>query len=47
MEYNKPSYLKLTGNFHENFKQFKQKVELYFTATETYIRIKKFKYLDC
>lgn len=38
MEYNKLAYFKLNGNFHENFKLFKQKVEVYFTATEAYAK---------
>ncbi|CAI6370293.1 unnamed protein product [Macrosiphum euphorbiae] len=35
MEFNKPAPLKMTGNMTQNFKFFKQQVEIYMTATET------------
>lgn len=35
MEFNKPSPLKMTGNLPQNFKFFKQQIEIYITATET------------
>jgi len=35
MEFNRPANLKLTGNLNDNFKIFKQEVEVYFMATET------------
>lgn len=35
MEYNKPGQLKMEGNLNENFKIFKQDLEIYFEATET------------
>lgn len=35
MEFNKPAPLKMTGNMAQNFKFFKQQVEIYMTATET------------
>ncbi|XP_050522613.1 uncharacterized protein LOC126895133 [Daktulosphaira vitifoliae] len=35
MEFNKPSPLKMTGILPQNFKFFKQQVEIYITATET------------
>jgi len=41
MEYNRPSCLKLIGNLRENYKQFKQEVEVYITATETYDKDQK------
>jgi hypothetical protein len=35
MEFNKPAPLKMTGNLCQNFKFFKQQIEIYMTATET------------
>ncbi|XP_022161148.1 uncharacterized protein LOC111027197 [Myzus persicae] len=35
MEFNKPAPLKMTGNLSQNFKFFKQQIEIYMTATET------------
>jgi hypothetical protein len=35
MDFNRPANLKLTGNLNDNFKLFKQEVEVYFVATET------------
>ena len=35
MEFNKPDVLRLEGNLEENFRTFKEEVEIYFTATET------------
>ncbi|KAF0714708.1 Integrase catalytic domain-containing protein, partial [Aphis craccivora] len=41
MEFNKPENLKLIGNLNENFRLFKQEVEVYFMATETYKKTKE------
>ncbi|KAF0701791.1 Uncharacterized protein FWK35_00037259, partial [Aphis craccivora] len=35
MEFYKPAPLKMTGNLPQNFKFFKQQIEIYITATET------------
>lgn len=35
MDLNRPENLKQTGNLNDNFKLFKQEVEVYFVATET------------
>lgn len=43
MEFNKPDYLKLEGNLEENFRRFKQEVDIYFTATETDTKDEKIK----
>lgn len=34
MEFNKPNSLQMTGNLVENFRIFKQSVQIYFDATE-------------
>lgn len=39
--FNKPSPLKMEGNVCENFKIFKQEVEIYFSATETDLKPNK------
>lgn len=39
--FNKPSPLKMEGNVCENFKIFKQEVEIYFSATETDLKQNK------
>lgn len=36
MEFNKPKPLKLTGNLAENFRVFRQEVQIYFDATESH-----------
>lgn len=41
MEYNRPSHLNLTGNLQENFKHFKQEIEVYYSSTETYLKEQK------
>jgi len=41
MEFNKPENLKLIGNLNENFRLFKQEVEVYFMATEAYKKTKE------
>ncbi|KAL4103578.1 hypothetical protein QTP88_018939 [Uroleucon formosanum] len=41
MEFNRPANLKLIGNINENFKKFKQEVEVYFLATETHQKPKE------
>ncbi|CAI6358966.1 unnamed protein product [Macrosiphum euphorbiae] len=41
MEFNRPASLKLTGNINDNFKTFKQEIEVYFMATETYKKPKE------
>jgi len=40
MESNRPANHKLIGNLNENFKIFKQEVEVYFMATESYQKSK-------
>lgn len=35
LEFNRPNGLCLEGNLSENFKMFKQEIEIYFKATET------------
>jgi len=40
-EFNRPANLKLIGNINDNFKIFKQEVEVYFMATETYQKPKE------
>ncbi|CAI6370305.1 unnamed protein product [Macrosiphum euphorbiae] len=41
MEFNRPVRIKLTGNINDNFKTFKQEIEVYFMATETYKKPKE------
>lgn len=41
MDFNRPTPLKLTGNLNDNFKIFKQEVEVYFLATETHEKPKE------
>jgi len=36
MEFNKPDPLKMTGNLAENFKNFRQQLQIYFDATESH-----------
>lgn len=36
MDFNKPAPLKLTGNMCENFRNFRQEVQIYFDATESH-----------
>lgn len=36
MEFNKPEPLKMTGNLAENFKNFRQQLQIYFDATESH-----------
>ncbi|KAL4113758.1 hypothetical protein QTP88_017331 [Uroleucon formosanum] len=38
MEFNKPDPLKMTGNLAENFKNFKQQLQIYFDATESHTK---------
>ncbi|CAI6351052.1 unnamed protein product [Macrosiphum euphorbiae] len=35
MDFNKPAPLKLNGNLNDNFKLFKQEIQIYLVATET------------
>lgn len=41
MEFNRPANLKLTGNLNDNFKVFKQEIEVYFMTTETNTKSKE------
>lgn len=42
MDFNKPDYMVLTGNICENFRRFKQEIQIYFLATETNKKIKRY-----
>jgi len=36
MEFNKPNSLQMSGNLAENFRTFRQSVQIYFDATESH-----------